>query len=448
MIKSLDFWQLKSYAQHLNDKLFGAQLQSIWTSDQALILQFYKSKNIFLNISLAPQNPLLCSDSQMLPVKKKTTPVALFLNSNAKNLRCSEISVQEDKGRLLNVILTPLVEGAERRCSIEIYLIPKLVNVSVVIEESSQKKQVWWNKPKELGMAQPPVEYVVNESWGQWEAEVFAQLSGGQKKSLKDSAPADSSVDPKASLIDEHRAKLEKAINKKRNALQSLQDKLDDGEEGRWRDLGLRLQSFQELSIEQQKLVDSSQSPMENMQMAFAKAKEIERKKTGVEQRMQVLQQEIEQSEKQLADLAEGKHKVLSKQLDRSQSDKQSKGLMEKAKVSGRRIRVDEQYEAVIGKSAKDNLALLRNANKWDLWLHLKDYPGSHAIIHCPKDRHPSDVVIKKVAQWLAKESLKPSQLGVVYDVVLAEVRHVRPIKGDKLGRVTYHHPKVVRVQT
>ena len=87
---------------------------------------------------------------------------------------------------------------------------------------------------------------------------------------------------------------------------------------------------------------------------------------------------------------------------------------------------------------------LLRRSKPHDLWLHLKDYPSAHAIIHKQKDQKIADTDIMKVAGWLVKEgfSEKKSKPSGKFAVVIVECRHVKPLKGDKLGRVTYHNAR------
>jgi predicted ribosome quality control (RQC) complex YloA/Tae2 family protein len=106
---------------------------------------------------------------------------------------------------------------------------------------------------------------------------------------------------------------------------------------------------------------------------------------------------------------------------------------------------LDENFEAVMGKSARDNLEILRQAQAWDLWMHLKDYPGAHAIIVRPRTKEVPLKWIQKVSEWLIRETIgqKKVEMGSKYDVVVVECRYVRPIKGDKLGRVSYHNPQV-----
>ena len=96
-----------------------------------------------------------------------------------------------------------------------------------------------------------------------------------------------------------------------------------------------------------------------------------------------------------------------------------------------------------MGKSAADNLRLLRQSKSWDLWIHLKDFPSAYAIIQKNKDQKISDEMLRQSAQWLVKEGSKNKDVdGLKTTVVIVECRHVRPIKGDKIGRVTYHNAR------
>lgn len=61
-----------------------------------------------------------------------------------------------------------------------------------------------------------------------------------------------------------------------------------------------------------------------------------------------------------------------------------------------------DEIKVSVGKNAKENIALLKAANANDIWLHIKDVPSSHMIIHCGKNA-PKDEMIKKAASLLLK---------------------------------------------
>ena len=150
-----------------------------------------------------------------------------------------------------------------------------------------------------------------------------------------------------------------------------------------------------------------------------------------------LLKQEIEA----LSDLSEQKFE----QFLNLQHSKKSGPAVRKVEGRLRKMQIEESgLVAYMGKSAGDNMDLLRRSKPFDLWLHLKDYPSAHAIIHKQKDQKINDADIMKIAAWLVKEGLseKKTQAGGKFSVVMVECRHVKPLKGDKLGRVTYHNAR------
>ena len=119
---------------------------------------------------------------------------------------------------------------------------------------------------------------------------------------------------------------------------------------------------------------------------------------------------------------------------------------MQKTEARGRKLHLASGALAYCGRSASDNLALLRQARAWDYWFHLRDYPGAHAIIHRQRDQEISEKELQQVAEWVVKESVSSKSIldGQKLAVVIVECRFVRPIKGDRLGRVTYHSEKTL----
>ncbi|HIQ50941.1 MAG TPA: DUF814 domain-containing protein, partial [Nautiliaceae bacterium] len=50
-------------------------------------------------------------------------------------------------------------------------------------------------------------------------------------------------------------------------------------------------------------------------------------------------------------------------------------------------------YKVLVGKNEKGNIKLLKTSNANDLWLHIKNYPGSHVIIKNNKLSIPFEVI-------------------------------------------------------
>ena len=204
-----------------------------------------------------------------------------------------------------------------------------------------------------------------------------------------------------------------------------------------WSKVGEYLKTYglKNLKPEWSVYIDYKKSVSVNMQNCFEKSKAAKSKIKGAESRLAVLKQEIAL----LSNLTLEKYE----QFLNLQNSKKNKVPDRKIEGRLRKTLIEESgVVAYMGKSAADNMSLLRKSKPNDLWLHLKDYPSAHAIIHVQKNLKISDLDIKRVATWLVKEGLseKKTQLGGKFSVVIVECRHVKPLKGDKLGRVTYHN--------
>ncbi len=59
-----------------------------------------------------------------------------------------------------------------------------------------------------------------------------------------------------------------------------------------------------------------------------------------------------------------------------------------------------EGFKVSIGKSEKENITLLKEAKADDIWMHIRNIPSSHLIIHCGKNKIP-DIILQKAAKIL-----------------------------------------------
>lgn len=409
-MKALNAAELVSYCIWLRERLVGAQLQDLWTSEDALVLQFYRTGEIFVVVRLAPAAPLLWVQSDKPRVPKKPKPVGLFLASKARNLVLRDLTVNLEKGRTLVWSLG----NRDQTCEIEMDLIPKSPNLAA----RSGGKQVSWNKPKVLPPPVLPEITVVERDWEEWVRDLRSELEKRPR------AEAGSAGGPNAA---------ERAIEKKRKAIEGLRAALESDLPERYRRLGDILKSGAEVPGDLQDLHDPGQSLAENIERVFAKAKDLERKKDGTRDRILILESEIAKLRAEGAPAGPARPSTAAR-------------LMKKGEAQGRKLRLENGCEAVIGKSGADNLAILRQARAWDLWVHLKDEPGAHAIIFRNRDQEVPQVLIRRVADWVLEETRGKKgafSRGGKFEVLVVECRFVRPIKGDKLGRVTYQNPRV-----
>jgi predicted ribosome quality control (RQC) complex YloA/Tae2 family protein len=414
-MNSLSYLELKSFGQWLQQEMLGAQLQDAWTNGQMIVFQFYKFKEIYLVVDFSTPHPILSYSEVEPPVEKKPKPLILFLHSHAKNLRWAHCEVDSQRGRVIDIHLS----GGQRKAEIQIQLIPNAFNILIRAAE----KQVSWEKPRDLPISQNQEDSKYEETdWvsrGQaWFVAKFQTRGQDKKPSIKS--------DPRI-----------RALEKKRKARATIESQLSEDPSLRWQQLGEALKVSEEISPEFKDLYKAQESRIWNLENSFRQAKLLRHKKEGTRSRSEKLKKEIEALERDL-------EKNPEPQVEQKTESKVSR-LLQKTGTKGRRLQIAEGLEAVIGKSATDNLAILRKAQAWDLWMHLKDYPGAHAIILRPRNKEVGSEVIQKVAEWLIRESLSNQKIqwGSSYQVVVAECRYVRPIKGDRLGRVTYHHPQV-----
>ncbi|EPR42756.1 protein of unknown function DUF814 [Desulfovibrio sp. X2] len=105
-------------------------------------------------------------------------------------------------------------------------------------------------------------------------------------------------------------------------------------------------------------------------------------------------------------------------------------------------------FLAARGKSAKANHALLTEAaSPHDLWLHAKDVPGAHVVLR--RDHPGQEVPEQSLEEAAALAALSSGLKDAAWaDVLCAEARHVRTIKGAAHGLVRLEKPlRVLRVR-
>jgi predicted ribosome quality control (RQC) complex YloA/Tae2 family protein len=428
-VKNLNFAEFQTYIAWCESLLIGAQLQGVWTNDLSIVFEFYKFQNIWLVVDLDVSHPqIVLIQQKSPPLQKKPKPVGLFISSHAKNLRVKTLKSVPELGRVARLELDTLVEGEARNCLIEMQMVPRNPNVLVMTKEvvgegkktKIETKKISWHRLLELPRVEVEPQPLLEGKESEWldrEDEWWQSQRGSSKKNQDQNLVQKTTAEKST----------EKIIEKKQKAVLALEATLastDDEDLRSYGQLLLAQESVPDKYLKFQKLSAND---------AFEKAKLIRRKRQGTHERIAILQQEIER-------LRQQPNAVLAP-TSKSAGNK----TMQKAQARGRKLELGDGLEAVCGKSAKDNLAILRQARGWDLWMHLKDYPGAHGIIFCKRNQEVSTEVLQKVAEWVIAESpaARGFSWGAKYEVVVVECRFVRPIKGDGLGRVTYQNPRV-----
>lgn len=124
-------------------------------------------------------------------------------------------------------------------------------------------------------------------------------------------------------------------------------------------------------------------------------------------------------------------------------------GPAEAATFKGVRISLDQSWQLWVGRNAAQNDELLKLARPFDIWIHLRDYPGAHGILRGPKNKEPSPAQMAfacRVVAQLSQGSKKKFQPGEHLDFILAPKKFVRKPKGAPPGQVLVEREKVKRV--
>lgn len=426
-MKAMSLLELRTLVTELGDLLADAQLQDVISNDRGLALGFRGTKHFWLTLDMNPSNPFCLVFVDYCPFKKgsKPKPIALFLNSHGKNLYFRKIWLDEAYGRVLRIELA----NSQKSCELQLILIPRQANMLV----ESEGKSIAWEKPRELQAQTETGELPEPRDLGEIHEEWLAEFQGGVRPS----------IDPLA----QWEKKKAKDLEKKRKALEEIEKTLAENSADKYYELGAYLKTLAPEDFSQKKvptvwhgLLDFKQKLFGNIEMVFEKAKQAASKVQGTQERRQIVIDEIEKLEKSTFESSQRQAGARPKIDD----------LMKNIEAKGRKLHLASGAIVYCGKSAADNLTLLRKAKAWDYWLHLKDYPGAHAIVHRTRDQEIPFEELQKAALWVLKESLssKAFMVGEKYAVVLVECRFVRPIKGDKLGRVTYHSEKQFMVSS
>jgi len=373
------------------------------------VLGFYSPEGVlWLWIDLNAVRPCLLPWTEVpLRLPQAKSPLNLFLRAHFRDRVLRNVSAQ---GCVIS-----LEFGDGNR--LELRLIPHVRNILAFADG----KQIAWQKPSPLPETPEREALSAPRSLEDLREEWLALRGAGKGKK---------SSDPKA--------RLENELSKKHKALEKVEEELARKRDLPYKAVGDWLKVHQNLDVprEWEPFVDKRRKLSWNIEQCFTKARESLGKITGTEKRAEILREEIDRLKARLAGPIQ--------ETPRQEKPKVSLGDFA---AQGRTLRLNDELTVVAGKSAGDNLKILRKARAWDLWFHLRDYPGSHAVLFRNKNTKVGENLILQVVDWFLRMQLgsKVTQhSGEKFAVLIAECRHVHPIKGDKVGRVTYHDERVL----
>ncbi len=398
----------------------GSQLQDVFTSERDLVLEFYRAgQKAWIWIDLETKSPLVLPLTTWPKIRfqKRTRPLQLFLRSHARSRYLTEVSI-------LSEWRIQLRFGQSDWSELELHLQPRNANVKCV----AAGKSIWWHKPME------PFNGIKSSESDRGTQDIaprtLKSLEAEWLESRTRRTRAEKQTTPEALL--------EKELKKKTKLLGTLQEEFAANQAERWAEAGEWLKAQGEMVIPSPfpECIDEILGFAENLERIFAKAKKQKRKVVGIQERIRMVEADIErlQGDEGLTALAKKQGRERTGQWLKEQG------------VQAGHIEIGADLKFFIGKSGADNLKLLRKARAWDYWIHLKNYPGAHGILQRPKGRVVQREEFERAGQWVIGRSLgkkRELNMGARFELIVAECRHVRPIKGDRLGRVTFRNEQI-----
>ena len=251
---------------------------------------------------------------------------------------------------------------------------------------------------------------------------------------------------------------LSRALTRRKRTLQKLREWLDNAEEAE------RLQSLADLlmihhteiepkstrvvltdpSTGQEETVRllPSLSPIENAQRLYERAKRLRRGRPHVTSRIVRLERESRLLEKAIDDHGSGR--PIEGTILALLPGAASKRPPPARSTTRSGIRIDG-FSIRIGRSARDNDRLLRNAASDDLWLHAKGFAGSHVLIQRGGRREIPATVVEHAARLAAERSKGRGERRV--EVVVTEVKYLRKPRGAAPGLVNVSRSDTLTVE-
>jgi predicted ribosome quality control (RQC) complex YloA/Tae2 family protein len=399
----LSYFELQQLQKFYLENLLGAQLQGAWSETKQVIFALYHLRLYFLifQFSKTQAQLVLMPESDFKKTKKESLPVTLFAWAHLKNQRVTNITMPVPNERILKFEF-------DSGGFFEFRLIPGNCNLSV----SNLTKVIWLQRPQailaqaNLSKIEKPLDETL--SWSFEKERIRYQAFFGptkkaqsveldfQKKRNKMIKNIEQDIEAKQKLIFD--------LKKELDQLMLLQDHYPTENL-----VGLKVK------------VDLNQPWYHLKEHLFETLKKWNQKVESSKLRLHEVQNQDPKS-------------YLKTQSTQEQISK----VMQKKQIKGRFFEV-QGFVVAYGKSGADSLKLLRAAQPWDLWFHVRDGVGAHFILR--RQKHQS--VPESVLQEVGIEVLKVAGL-LSGGILVTEARFVFPIKGAAPGLVRYTHERVM----
>lgn len=462
-MKPLSLVEIQLVVQELQN-LIGSQLQEIVTSPSGLALGHYLQTNgrgelVWIHLETSQNLPLILLTGTAPGERFKTkSPLHLFLAAHARGRRLSRIQMVPALGRAIlfewgSVSANAQLEAGQNNvpCQLEFRMIPTKVNLITTSENLSLS----WRKLTEITAASSEAAAQFVSAKPDLKLRRLSDISAEWETQSRNAGSRAQGPFPKSAVEIEKeaadlRAKITKDVQKKEAAGRQLQVLLVKNDPQSVTEVADWIRDNWSLDIPQQMKermpsnmpTNSSKIPallaslyerIKVMKVQYAGQK-LRLEKLGLEtQRLQSLLQKTDPE--LVSALAPAKKAQAVPQAEKGSAP------------VGKRLNLTDSEFVIVGRSAAENLQILRDAQPWDLWLHLKDLPSAHGIVRRNRGQTVSDEKLKLAMHFVLKMTPKVArhlQSGDRVEGIVAECRFVSPLKGDHLGRVTVRESRTL----
>ncbi|MBB4823988.1 putative ribosome quality control (RQC) complex YloA/Tae2 family protein [Sporosarcina luteola] len=193
--------------------------------------------------------------------------------------------------------------------------------------------------------------------------------------------------------------------------------------------------------------LDPRKSPIENAQRYYARytkaknalvmiAEQLEKAKEDIDYFEMIKQQVVQASTEDIDEIREELVELGFMRARKLKKKQKPKKPSPEKYISNSGIAIS------VGKNNKQNdYVTFKTASRDHVWLHTKDIPGSHVVIH---EANPDDETIREAATLAAYFSKARESASVPVDYT--EIRHVKKPSGAKPGFVIYFEQKTIFV--
>lgn len=396
--------------------LLGLKLQKVALKSEQLSLGFWDPSLglLWWIFDFKKDVPFIALNRSFDPPKKSDAkPILLFLRAHGLELELRSFGLVQSLGRVVELCFDG---GKNNILNLQFVMIPN--NVNITLKTSS--KAISLCKPRVI-----PELLLTSEELGHLAHRSFSEI-------LSDYHAANSQLSSKEKKQFQPEARATK-LSKIERALMAVQRDLDQKLNHPYRKLARELEEATDMRVSDElaALLDPKLSRTQNIERAYLKAKSLEAKVLRTQNRLQ--------------ELLEQKDKLQRGELLAPNIRPQAKSSKQSDLWKGRTLTLDAETVARFGRSAKDNLELLRQSRPWHLWFHLKDYPSSHGLLSKTKSRTLSAEELNQIGARLLELTIKdPSKRTGAWDLLMTEVRFVRPVK-KSIGSVTVAEAKTIR---